>query len=249
MPTSEPDPTELPLLAVSDLTSGYGDLAATRGLSFALRDGELTALMGSNGAGKTATLLAIMGVNDVHEGRIALAGQDITGLPVTKRVKAGVSLVLEGRRLFPALTVRENLEIAGSASGHPVEERLERVLELFPLLPPLMERPAGALSGGEQQACALGRGLMAHPRLLLVDELSLGLAPVVVDALLDALTRVHAEFGATVLFVEQNTDRALSVAERAIVLSRGEKVLDGPASEIAARRDELERAFLGVAAA
>jgi branched-chain amino acid transport system ATP-binding protein len=248
MPTSEPVPTDPPLLAVSHLTSGYGDLAATRNLSFELRAGELTALMGANGAGKTATLLAIMGVNDVHDGSISVAGQDVTSLPVTKRVKAGVSLVLEGRRLFPALTVRENLEIAGSASGHPVAERLERVLALFPLLVPLMERVAGALSGGEQQACALGRGLMAHPRLLLVDELSLGLAPVVVDVLLDALTRVHDEFGATVLFVEQNTDRALSVATRAIVLSRGEKVLDGPAADIAERREELERAFLGVAA-
>ena len=249
MRTSEPARTDAPLLRVAGLTSGYGDLAATRDLSFDVHEGELAALMGSNGAGKTATLLAVMGVNSVHSGSVQVSGRDVTRLAVTKRVREGVSLVLEGRRLFPALTVRENLEIAGSASGHPVEERLERVLELFPLLPPLMERPAGALSGGEQQACALGRGLMAHPRLLLVDELSLGLAPVVVDALLDALTRVHAEFGATVLFVEQNTDRALSVAERAIVLSRGEKVLDGPASEIAARRDELERAFLGVAAA
>jgi len=249
MRTSEPARTDAPLLRVAGLTSGYGDLAATRDLSFDVHEGELAALMGSNGAGKTATLLAVMGVNSVHSGSVQVSGRDVTRMAVTKRVREGVSLVLEGRRLFPALTVRENLEIAGSASGHKGGDRLDAVLGLFPLLVKLMDRPAGALSGGEQQACALGRGLMARPRLLLVDELSLGLAPVIVDSLLDALTRVHAELGATVLFVEQNTDRALSVATRAIVLSRGEKVLDGPAAEIAGRRDELERAFLGLAVA
>jgi branched-chain amino acid transport system ATP-binding protein len=248
MPISEPAATDAPLLRVTELSSGYGDLAATHSLSFDVHEGDLAALMGANGAGKTATLLAIMGVNDVHSGAVEFAGEDITRVKVTARVKRGISLVLEGRRLFPALTVRENLEIAGSASGHRGSDRFEQVLELFPLLVKLLDRPAGALSGGEQQACALGRGLMARPRLLLVDELSLGLAPVVVDDLLQALRRVHAEFGATVMFVEQDTDRALSVAQRAIVLSRGEKVLDGPVAEIQSRRDELERAFLGIAA-
>lgn len=237
---------EIPLLDVEGLTTGYGDVTVTDRLTFDITEGEMTALMGANGAGKTATMLAIMGINPVLRGTIRLAGEDIGRLPAPQRVRRGVSLVLEGRRLFPALTVRENLELARSAVGRRGSERFDAIMELFPPLVNLLDRPSGALSGGEQQMCALGRGLMGEPRLLLVDELSLGLAPRIVDTLLDAVTRIHRELNTTMLFVEQDTERALSVAERAIVLSRGRKVLDGPAAEVVARRAELEDAFLGL---
>lgn len=237
---------EIPLLEVQDLTTGYGDVAVTDGLSFEIAAGEMTALMGANGAGKTATMLAIMGINPATRGAIRLAGEDITRQPAPARVRQGLSLVLEGRRLFPALSVRENLELARSAVGRRGNERFDAVMELFPPLLKLLDRPSGALSGGEQQMCALGRGLMGEPRLLLVDELSLGLAPRIVDTLLDAVTRIHRDLDTTMLFVEQDTERALSVAERAIVLSRGHKVLDGPAADVVARRAELEDAFMGL---
>lgn len=234
------------LVALRDLTAGYGDLTAIRGVTFEILPGQLVALVGANGAGKTATLLAISGVSQVSGGQILFDGQEITRAAVPRRVRLGISLVPEGRRLFPALTVRENLEIAASALGRRRAVRLSVVLGLFPELTPLLRRPVGSLSGGEQQMCALGRGLMADPKVLLIDELSLGLAPIVVERLMQALVGIHRDLGTTVLFVEQDVNRALSVAQRVIVLSRGRKVMDGSPESITGRRRELEEAFLGL---
>jgi len=236
-----------PLLALRNVTAGYGELTAIRDLTLNVLPGELVALVGPNGAGKSATLFAIAGVTQVSAGTIIFDGREITRAPVAYRARLGLSLVPEGRRLFPALTVRENLEIAASALRRPRSARLAVVLELFPDLVPLLGRPVGSLSGGEQQMCALGRGLMADPKLLLIDELSLGLAPIVVKRLMRALVGIHRDLGTTVLFVEQDVDLALSVAGRVVVLSRGRKVLDTTPEQTLGRRRELEDAFLGLA--
>ena len=229
------------LLEVDELDCRYGLLQAVRGVSLRVDQGETVALIGANGAGKTTLLRAIAGAHRPHAGRVLLDGADVTALPAHRRVGLGVALVPEGRRLFPGLTVEENLGVA--ASRRPGRWTVQSVLEVFPLLQPRRRMVAANLSGGEQQAVAIGRALMGNPRLLLLDEVSLGLAPVVVDAVYRSVADIIRE-GATVVLVEQDLTRALKVAGRVICMLEGRVVLDGEAASL--DRDRVVSAYFGL---
>lgn len=229
------------LLEVRELDCRYGLLQAVRGVSFELAPGETVALIGANGAGKTTLMRAIAGAHRQRGGSVVFDGVDVTRLPAHRRVDLGIALVPEGRRLFPGLTVEENLRVAAARRRGPW--KVDSVLEVFPLLRPRRRTAAVNLSGGEQQAVAIGRALMSNPRLLLLDELSLGLAPVVVDAVYRSLASI-LEGGATVLLVEQDLTRALDVAGRVICLLEGRVVLEGAAASL--DRDRLVSAYFGL---
>jgi branched-chain amino acid transport system ATP-binding protein len=234
------------LLEVASLSTGYGPLEVLHGMDLQIRSGELVALIGPNGAGKTTLLQAIAGLLPAWEGRVILAGQDVTRLDARHRARAGISLVAEGRQLFPGLTVRENLTLAAEATKKPVGAGLDIVLDLFPELRRLLDRVAGSMSGGEPQMCAVGRGLMCRPSLLMIDELSLGLAPVVVERLIGALARMHRELDVTILFVEQDVDLAMEAAQRVLVIGMGHLTMDDSADAVRSQRASIERTFLGL---
>jgi branched-chain amino acid transport system ATP-binding protein len=229
------------LLEVEALDCRYGLLQAVRGVSFAVAQGETLALIGANGAGKTTLLRSIAGGHRPHAGRVLFEGADVTSLPAHRRVERGIALIPEGRRLFPGLTVEENLRVAaGKRRGR---WNVRSVLEVFPLLQPRLHLVAANLSGGEQQAVAIGRALMSNPRLLLLDEVSLGLAPVVVDSVYRSLGGIIAE-GATVVLVEQDLTRALEVADRVVCMLEGRVVLEGDAKSL--DRDAVVNAYFGL---
>jgi branched-chain amino acid transport system ATP-binding protein len=220
------------MLKVEHLHCGYGLVEAVHGISFEVPAGSTFALLGPNGAGKTSTIMAIMGHMEIRSGRILIEGADVTRRRPTARVGLGVALVPEGRQLFSDLTVEENLTIGGYARPKADDaDNRARVFEYFPRLSERRRQLAGSLSGGEQQMLAIGRALMAEPRLLLVDELSLGLMPKMVDLCLDALMKLKAEEGMTLVLVEQNTARALDVADQVCVLSSGSQVFMGTGAE------------------
>ncbi|HUZ86717.1 MAG TPA: ABC transporter ATP-binding protein [Candidatus Baltobacterales bacterium] len=230
------------VLQVEELDCRYGLLQAVREVSLQVEHGETVALIGANGAGKTTLLRAIAGAHRPHAGRILMDGVDITHVPAHRRVALGLALVPEGRRLFPGLTVEENLRVA-AAGGRRGRWNLQSVLEAFPLLQPRRRMPAANLSGGEQQAVAIGRALMSNPRILLLDEVSLGLAPVVVGAVYRSLAEVIGG-GSTVLLVEQDLTRALRVAGRVVCLLEGRVVLQGDAASL--DRDRVVDAYFGL---
>lgn len=230
------------LLKVDELECRYGLLQAVRGISFEVAEGETLALIGANGAGKSTLLRAIAGAHRPHGGRVIFDGADVTTMPAHRRVALGVALVPEGRRLFPSLTVEENLRVA-AASNRRGRWTVQSVLDVFPLLQPRRRMAAATLSGGEQQAVAIGRALMGNPRLLLLDEVSLGLAPVVVEAVYRSLKDVMGA-GVGVLLVEQDLTRALSVAERVICMLEGRLVLEGEARTL--DRDRVVAAYFGL---
>jgi len=229
------------LLQVEALDCRYGLLQAVRDVWFDIAQGETVALIGANGAGKTTLLRAIAGAHRPAAGRVSFDGVDITHLPAHRRVALGIALVPEGRRLFPSLTVEENLRVASSRRRG--RWTVDTVLDVFPLLKPRRHMPAATLSGGEQQAVAIGRALMSNPRLLLLDEVSLGLAPVVVDSVYRSLGYVIRE-GATVLLVEQDLTRALQVAGRVVCMLEGRVVLRGEAASL--DRDRVVGAYFGL---
>ncbi|KWV49324.1 ABC transporter ATP-binding protein [Bradyrhizobium macuxiense] len=233
------------MLKLENLGCGYGAVEAVHDVSFDVPSGSIFALLGPNGAGKTSTIMAIMGHVDIHGGRILLEGEDITRRRAVDRVGLGIALVPEGRQLFSDLTVDENLTVGGYArpSARDAAKR-ERVFGYFPRLAERRSQLAGSLSGGEQQMLAIGRALMAEPRLLLVDELSLGLMPKMVDLCLDTLTQLRRE-GLTVVLVEQNTARALDVADRVCVMSSGMLIYQGTAAEAKAA-GSMFATFLGM---
>jgi branched-chain amino acid transport system ATP-binding protein len=231
------------LLAVEALDARHGLLQAVRGVSFELGEGETLALVGANGAGKTTLLRTIAGAHRPASGRVVFDGRDVTSAPAHKRVRAGITLVPEGRRLFANLTVEENLTLAARA-GRPGRWTVDAVFETFPMLEPLRRRRAGRLSGGEQQATAIGRALMTNPRVLLLDEVSLGLAPVAVEGVYASL-RSLIERGTTILLVEQDLGRALSVANRVACMLEGRIVLEGAAAELT--REQVVEAYFGLA--
>jgi branched-chain amino acid transport system ATP-binding protein len=236
------------LLSVEQLTVSYGAIRAVRDLSFSVAKGEIVAILGANGAGKTTTLNAIMGLIPHTGGRVVLDGQEIQGERPERIVRRGMTLTPEGRHVFPRLTVDENLQLGMI----PLKDRSRaaslraRIDELFPVLRDRRRQAAGTLSGGEQQQLAIARSLMSAPRLLLLDEPSLGLAPKFVDSIFDLVLALRQD-GVTVLIVEQNVDRTLSIADRGYVLVTGQLQLSGPADDLR-RSSGIERAYLGIGA-
>ena len=234
------------LLRVDGIEVGYGDLTAVRDVSLEVREGEAVALIGANGTGKTTTLRAVSGLLPLRRGRIEFEGQRLDGLGPAEIVARGIAHVPEGRQLFPTMTVRENLELGARTRVARAArvETLERVFELFPRLRERSVQLAGTLSGGEQQMCAIGRGLMSRPRLLMLDEPSLGLAPVLVKAIFEDLGRINGQ-GLTVLLVEQNVLRSLHLAHRGYVLENGRMTLSGPRDDLLAS-GHIKQAYLGL---
>ncbi|OLE39515.1 MAG: branched-chain amino acid ABC transporter ATP-binding protein [Candidatus Rokubacteria bacterium 13_1_20CM_2_70_7] len=233
------------MLEVRDLSVAYGDLRVLWGVGFTVRPGELVALIGPNGAGKSTTLKAIAGLIGVEDGTVTLDGTSLLGEPPYTRIRRGISLVPEGRGLFPAMSVEENLELGGFAVPPPegLARALERVYALFPVLGQRRRQLAGALSGGEQQMLAIGMGLVSRPRLLVLDEPSLGLAPLVVDHLYDTIARLRRE-GLTILLVEQQIFLALELADRACVIETGRIRHEGSGRALLAD-PHVQAAYLG----
>ena len=234
------------MLEVHDLQVAYGQARALWGVSLQLRERELLCVVGPNGAGKTTLINTLAGMLRARSGRIVLDGRDLGTLPPHRFCEAGIAIVPEGRRLFGSMSVLENLEIGSivaAAKGRRAES-LESVLTLFPALKPKLGQAAAELSGGQQQMVAIGRALMARPRLLLLDEPSLGLSPLIVTEVFGAIRRVNDE-GTAVLLVEQNVASAMRVAHRAYVLEEGRMVAEGTPDELM-QRDEIRRAYLGV---
>nr|WP_314086060.1 ABC transporter ATP-binding protein [uncultured Shinella sp.] len=230
------------MLSVENLTARHGLLEAVRGLSFSIAKGEILALVGANGAGKTTLMRTLAGAHPVHGGSIAIAGEDVTRLSAHQRVRRGIALVPEGRKMFAAMTVAENLKL-GAMAGRKGDWSIERILDVFPNLRKRIGHKTGHLSGGEQQATAIGRALMSNPDILLLDEVSLGLSPAIVErvyASLDGLMRS----GTTILLVEQDLSRAMAVADRVICLLEGRAVLEGRAKELT--RDQVTEAYFGL---
>ncbi|HEY7198072.1 MAG TPA: ABC transporter ATP-binding protein [Gaiellaceae bacterium] len=234
------------LLTVESLVVRYGPITAVRGVSLRVQEGEIVAVLGANGAGKSSLLNAIAGLVPVAGGRILFAGEPVERLAPERRVARGLALTPEGRRVFSRLSVDVNLRL-GAATHRDRDARAatrKRVLELFPVLDERLGQDAGTLSGGEQQMLAIGRSLMGDPSLLMLDEPSLGLAPLVVERIFGLMSRLREE-GATILLVEQNVDRALRIADRAYVMKSGAVEAEGPAAELR-RSAEIERAYLGI---
>ena len=233
-----------PLLRVSGLDAWYGDFQALFDVSVSVAEGEVVAIIGANGAGKSTLLGTIAGLLPRTAGSVTFDGRELAGMPAHRRVALGISMVPEGRRIFPSLSVEENL-LVGAQARRPGPWTVAAVLELFPLLADKRQRGGGQLSGGEQQALAIGRGLMANPRLLLLDEVSLGLAPIVVRRIYEALPAIRAA-GITVMLVEQDIGQALGAADRVYCLLEGRVALESAPAEL--DRDRIAAAYFGVRA-
>ncbi len=231
------------MLEVKGLVVHFGVINAIKSVSFEVNEGEIVTLLGANGAGKTTTLRALSGLKKPTSGTITLEGDDITSVPARDRVRRGMSHVPEGRRIFPEMTVLENLELGAFLRRDVVAADYDEVYSRFPILSERRKQLAGTLSGGEQQMLAMGRALMAKPRVLLLDEPSMGLAPLLVQEIFDIIVSIN-KAGTTVLLVEQNANIALQIADRAYVLETGSVVLSGAAAELA-QTEEVRRAYLG----
>ncbi len=234
------------ILELHDVTSGYGEVQILWGVSISLQKGSMTSLVGANGAGKTTLLRTIMGLNKAWSGQILFEGKDIHRLAPHSRAAQGLVLVPEGRQLFTHMTVEENLLMGASPKrARPdINRNLELVYEMFPRLKDRRNQKAGTMSGGEQQMLAVGRGIMASPKVLMIDELSLGLAPFLVLQLFESLKKLR-ETGITVLLVEQNVQMALAVTDYAYVLAEGKIEIEGP-SKVVASNPEVKKAYLGL---
>jgi branched-chain amino acid transport system ATP-binding protein len=234
-----------PLLELTDVRVRYGAIEAVKGISLRVDEGEIVTLIGGNGAGKTTTLKAISGTKSPSEGAIAFRGERIDGLPAHEIVELGLSQAPEGRRIFPRMSVRENLDMGAYArrDHQAVREDFERVYTLFPVLKKREKQAGGTLSGGEQQMLAIGRALMARPKLLTLDEPSMGLAPLLVERIFNLLQEIHGQ-GTTLLLVEQNAHMALNLADRGYVLESGTIALEDSAQNLLGN-DEVRKAYLG----
>ena len=235
-----------PLLHIDAIDVFYGDVQVLYGLTLEVREGEIVTLLGSNGAGKTTTLRAVSGLRPPLRGEISFGGRSLAAVPAAARADLGIALVPEGRELWPLLTVRENLELGayGRRARPHAARNLEKVLDLFPRLRERSGQLAGSLSGGEQQMCAIGRALMAEPRLLMLDEPSLGLAPLMVEQVMRAIADLHRS-GITILLVEQNLRQALEVAHRGTVIETGRVRIEGTSAELRSH-PEVRAAYLGL---
>ena len=232
------------LLKVDDIHVYYGAIHAIKGISFEVNEGEIVTLIGANGAGKSTTLNTIAGLLKPRSGSITFDGKNIVGMPASKTVPLGMALCPEGRRVFQQMSVRENLEMGGyTRPASEIDASLENVFKRFPRLKEREKQVAGTLSGGEQQMLAMGRALMSKPKLLMLDEPSMGLSPILVEQIFDIITELHAA-GTTILLVEQNAQMALSIADRAYVLGTGQITMSGPAAEVLAD-DRVRAAYLG----
>jgi branched-chain amino acid transport system ATP-binding protein len=234
----------MPLLAVDDIHTHYGAIEALRGVSLAVEEGEVVTMIGSNGAGKSTTLRSISGLTPASSGKVVLEDEDITRLPAHEIVSRGIALAPEGRHCFARMSVRENLDLgAFRRRGDGITEDLDRVYSLFPRLRERERQKAGTMSGGEQQMLAIGRALMARPKLLMLDEPSMGIAPILVQRIYETIREINRQ-GVAILLVEQNANYALEVSKRAYVLETGQVVL---ANDSAQLRDDpaVQRAYLG----
>ena len=232
------------MLKAEDLNVYYGPIHAVKGVSFEVNEGEVVTLIGANGAGKSTTLKTVSGLMHSRGGKIEFMGKSIASVPAHKIVQLGIAHVPEGRRIFTLMTVEENLDMgAFTANTADVEADKERVFELFPRLKERRKQIAGTLSGGEQQMLAMGRALMSKPKLLMLDEPSMGLAPILVEQVFDIIAELH-KAGTTILLVEQNAEMALSIADRAYVMETGRITLSGTGAELAAS-EEVQKAYLG----
>jgi len=233
------------VLELDRIETYYGTIRALRGVSLEVRDGEIVTLLGANGAGKTTTLRSINGLNRPQRGTITFAGQEITSTPAHGIVKLGISQSPEGRKLFPRMTVVENLEMGAfqRSDRAAIKEDMEGVFTLFPRLAERRTQKAGTMSGGEQQMCAIGRAMMARPKLLMLDEPSMGLAPIFVERIFETIVEINKQ-GTPILLVEQNALMALEVADRGYVLETGSIVLDGPAAELKTN-EQVRKTYLG----
>ena len=231
------------MLQVENINVFYGNIHAIRDVSFEVNDGEVVALIGANGAGKSTTLKTVSGLLPSRTGSISFLGNIIDRVPPHKRVAMGLSQVPEGRRIFLQMTVLENLQMGAFTSKADVREDLENVFARFPRLKERRNQIGGTLSGGEQQMLAMGRALMSHPKLLMLDEPSMGLAPILVEQIFDIIKELH-EAGTTILLVEQNAEMALKIADRAYVLESGSVTVTGTGKELAAS-DKIKKAYLG----
>lgn len=233
------------MLEVKNLRGGYGPVEVLRGVSFDIRPGEIVALLGSNGAGKTTASALLSGLIRPWGGEILFKGEKLTGLPSEKIVERGLIHVPEGRHIFPNLSVRENLELGAYRRGKANRARnMEKITGIFPRLKERLAQKAGTLSGGEQQMLAIGRGMMAEPELLILDEPSIGLSPLLVEEMFTLISRLNAD-GLPILLVEQNVLQSMEIAGRAFVVENGEITLSGPAAELM-DNPELKRSYLGL---
>jgi branched-chain amino acid transport system ATP-binding protein len=236
------------MLSLSNVKTYYGNIQALKGISLEINDGEIVTLIGCNGAGKTTTLKTITGLLKSKEGTIFFNSKDITGLPAHKVVQEGIMLVPEGRRVFPKFTVEENLVVGAycrKTTRDQMRTDIDAIYRIFPILKERQRQFAGTLSGGEQQMLAIGRGLMAKPTLLLLDEPSMGLAPIIVKGIFEVIRQINKDLGTTILLVEQNAKMALSVADRGYVLETGYIKLKGTRDELSESED-VKKAYLGV---
>ena len=232
-----------PLLAVNDVNTYYGQIHILQGISMEIRPGELVCLLGGNASGKSTTLKTILGIVRPRSGTVVFLGEDVTTTPTSSRIRRGMAIVPENRRLFAPMTVLENLEMGAYLRQDDYSEDLDNVYELFPVLAERRQQLAGTLSGGEQQMVAMGRALMSRPKLLLMDEPSMGLAPILVEQSFEIIQRVHRA-GVSVLVVEQNANMALSIADHGYVLATGRIVLADRAS-VLSEHEDLKKAYLG----
>ena len=235
-----------PMLEVKDIHCGYDGAPVIHGLSLDVMEGEIVAILGSNGAGKTTTMHTICGLKHPTAGKIFFRGEDITKNPASTNIKKGIAYVPEGRRLFPKLSVQENLELGAFSitDRSVIDERLSEMFVLFPRLKDRRNQTAETLSGGEQQMCAIARGLMSGPRLILLDELSLGLMPTLVERVFETVVEINKR-GITILMVEQQVQEALEIAHRGYVLQTGRVVLSGTAKELL-DSDQVRKAYMGM---
>ncbi|CAI8384472.1 MAG: branched-chain amino acid ABC transporter ATP-binding protein [SAR116 cluster bacterium MED-G04] len=234
------------MLELRKITSGYEDIEIVKGLSLKLEQGSITTIIGSNGVGKTTTIRTISGINKTWTGEILFEGKPIHDLPPHKRVEMGIVMVPEGRRLFPSLTVRENLQLGAfnKAAAAKADQRLDEVLDLFPRVGERLDQYAGTLSGGEQQMVAISRGLMSGPNILMLDEPSLGLAPIIVQQIFELISEVRRR-GTTVLLVEQNVHKSLMISDYAWVMENGNVTINGTGKELM-DNPEVKKAYLGL---
>jgi branched-chain amino acid transport system ATP-binding protein len=243
--TTAAEPTPAPVLELEGVETFYGTIRALKGISLEVREREVVTLLGANGAGKTTTLRSINGLNQPRRGTIRFQGEDITSVPAHRIVKKGISQSPEGRKLFPRMTVVENLEMGAfqRKDRSAIKEDMDHVFTLFPRLAERRGQKAGTMSGGEQQMCAIGRALMARPALLMLDEPSMGLAPIFVERIFETITAINKE-GTPILLVEQNALMALEVADRGYVLETGSIVLEGPAADLR-ENEQVRKTYLG----